>query len=86
LLELEVLARNQVTHDLDCSEAAGRQLSLRREMVELIGEWKAAGGGDRLPSPPDGPRTGKGKLARLGLRVLSAGARNLAERSGRSVA
>jgi hypothetical protein len=86
LLELEVLARNQVTHDLDCSEAAGRQLALRREMVELIGEWKAAGGGDRLPSPPDGPRTGKGKLARLGLRVLSAGARNLAERSGRSVA
>ena len=72
MLELEVLARNQISHDLDCSEAAGRQLALRRELVGLIGEWKAAGGGDRLPAP-DGPRAGKGKQARLGLRVLSAG-------------
>ena len=85
MIELEELARNQVKHDLDCAEAAGQQLALRREMVGLIAEWKAAGAGDRLPSPPDGPRAGKGKLARLGLRVLSAGARNLTERNGRSV-
>ena len=52
MVELEELARNQVKHDLDCSEAAARQLALRREMVGLIGEWKAAGAGDRLPSPP----------------------------------
>jgi hypothetical protein len=74
MIELEELARNQVKHDLDCAEAAGRQLALRREMVGLIAEWKAAGAGDRMPGPPDGPRVGKGKLARLalGLHVLSA--------------
>ena len=36
MIELEALARNQVKHDLDCAEAAGRQLALRREMVGLI--------------------------------------------------
>ena len=89
--ELEELVRDQISRDLDCSEAASAQLSARREIVRLIAEWKAAGGGDRLPSP-SGPRMGKGKLARLGsasasgLGVLPAGARNPAQRGGRSVA
>ena len=87
--ELEELVRDQISRDLDCSEAASAQLSARREIVRLIEEWKAAGGGDRLPSP-SGPRMGKGKLARLGsgsgLGVLPAGARNPAQRGGRSVA
>ena len=89
--ELEAQVRHQINQGLDGSEAAHAQLATRREIVRLIGEWRAAGGGDRLPEPP-GPRIGKGKLARLGLRsgselgVLPAGARNLAQRRGRSVA
>jgi len=59
MLELEELVRNQIGHDLDCSEAVGRQLALRREVAGLIGEWKAAGGGDRLPAPADDPRAAK---------------------------
>jgi hypothetical protein len=114
MIELEGLARDQANLGLDCAEAAGEQLAARREIVGLIGEWKAAGGGDRLPNPADRQRMGKGKLARLGfkadlksvsksvsksdsktnskseyssgLSVLSARARNLAERGGRSIA
>ena len=76
MVELEELARNQVKHDLDCSEAAARQLALRREMVGLIGEWKAAGAGDRLPSPPDGPRAGKGAGAARLARAVRRGAKS----------
>ena len=46
----------------------------QRDAGLRLAEWKAAGAGDRLPAPSDGPRAGKGKLARLGLglHVLSA--------------
>jgi hypothetical protein len=66
MLELELLVRNQVAHDLDCSLAAGEQLSARREIARLIGEWKAAGGGDLMPDPASQKRISKR------LRVLSA--------------
>jgi hypothetical protein len=70
MVELETLVRDQVGQNLDCSEAAGEQLSARREIAKLIGEWKAAGGGDRLPDPASHKRLGK--QAQLRLRVLSA--------------
>jgi hypothetical protein len=69
-IELETLVRDQVGEDLDCSEAAHEQLAARREIAKLIGEWKAAGGGDRLPDPVSHKRLGK--QAQLRLRVLSA--------------
>jgi hypothetical protein len=47
--ELEAAIRNQIKHDLDCSEAALRLMAMRQELMALIGDWKAAGGGDRLP-------------------------------------
>jgi len=47
---LEKAVRDQTNRGLDCTENALRQLALRRELVILIGEWKSAGGGDRLPS------------------------------------
>jgi hypothetical protein len=71
MVELEALVRNQLVHDLECSVAAGEQLAARREIARLIGEWKAAGGGDRLPDPAS-TRKRIGKQAQLRLRVLAA--------------
>jgi hypothetical protein len=70
MLELEVLVRDQIANDLDCSQAAGEQLAARIEIARLIGEWKAAGGGNRLPDPAGQKRLSK--QAALRLRVLSA--------------
>lgn len=47
---VEASIRDQVNRDLDCSEASYRLLAMRAEVAELIGRWKAAGGGDRLPT------------------------------------
>jgi chorismate mutase len=47
---VEAAIRDQVNHDLDCSEASYRLLAMRAEVADLIGRWKAAGGGDRLPT------------------------------------
>ncbi len=47
---IEATIRDQVNHDLDCSEASYRLLAMRAEVAELIGRWRAAGGGDRLPT------------------------------------
>ncbi len=69
-IELEVLVRDQIGQGLDCSQAAGEQLAARRDITRLIGEWKAAGGGDRLPDPASQKRLGK--QAQLRLRALSA--------------
>lgn len=69
-LELEALVREQIGQNLDGSQSAGEQLAARREIAKLIGEWKAAGGGDRLPDPASHKRLGK--QAQLRLRVLSA--------------
>jgi hypothetical protein len=70
MIELEALARGQVGQSLDCSEAASGQIAARREIAGLIGEWKAAGGGDRLPDLASRKRIGK--QAQLRLRVMSA--------------
>jgi hypothetical protein len=71
MLELETQARDQIAADLDCSQAASEQLAARREIARLIGEWKAAGGGDRLPDPASQQKR-ISKQAQLRLRVLSA--------------
>ena len=70
MLELETQVRDQISADLDCSQAATEQLAARREIARLIGEWKAAGGGDRLPDPASQKRVSK--RAELRLRVLAA--------------
>ena len=46
----EASIRAQVNRDLDCSEASYRLMAMRAEVAELIGRWKAAGGGERLPT------------------------------------
>lgn len=47
---IEASIRDQVNRDLDCSDASYRLMAMRTEVAELIGRWKAAGGGDRLPT------------------------------------
>ena len=47
---IEASIRDQVNRDLDCSEASYRLMAMRAEVDELIGRWKAAGGGERLPT------------------------------------
>ena len=48
--EVEGAIRNQIKHDLDCAESAMRLMAMRQELAALIGDWKAAGGRDRLPT------------------------------------
>ncbi|WP_225118008.1 hypothetical protein [Bradyrhizobium sp. BRP22] len=49
MIVAEGVIRDQVNHDHDCTEAAHRLLAMRSEMTVLIGQWKAAGGSERLP-------------------------------------
>ncbi len=47
---LEGTVRQQVNQGLDCAEAAYCLMAMRADVVELIGQWKAAGGGEWLPA------------------------------------
>lgn len=49
MADVEASVRELVDRDRDCTEKALAQLDLRRKVNQLIGEWKAAGGGDVLP-------------------------------------
>ena len=50
---IEASVRDLVDRDRDCTEKALAQMDLRRKINLLIGEWKAAGGGDVLPDVRD---------------------------------
>jgi hypothetical protein len=50
MMAVEAAIRDQINHDLDCTEASLRLMSMRAELLVLIGEWKGAGGSDRLPT------------------------------------
>lgn len=53
MADVEVSVRDLVNRDRDCTEQALAQMNLRRKINLLIGEWKAAGGGDVLPDIRD---------------------------------
>ena len=53
MADIEASVRDLVNRDRDCSEKALAQMELRRKIHLLIGEWKAAGGGDVLPDVRD---------------------------------
>ena len=53
MADVEVSVRDLVNRDRDCTEQALAQMDLRRKINLLIGEWKAAGGGDVLPDIRD---------------------------------
>jgi hypothetical protein len=49
MAHIEATVRDLVNRDRNCTEQALSQMDLRRKINLLIGEWKAAGGGDVLP-------------------------------------
>lgn len=53
MADIEASVRDLVNRDRDCTEKALAQMDLRRKINLLIGEWKAAGGGDVLPNVRD---------------------------------
>jgi hypothetical protein len=50
MMDVEAAIRGRINHDLDCTEASLRLMAMRAELLVLLGEWKAAGGSDRLPT------------------------------------
>ncbi|RTE94171.1 MULTISPECIES: hypothetical protein [Bradyrhizobium] len=53
MADVEASVRDRINGDRDCTEQALAQMDLRRKINLLIGEWKAAGGGDVLPDVHD---------------------------------
>lgn len=51
--DIEASVRDLVNGDRDCTEQAQAQMDMRRKINLLIGEWKAAGGGEVLPDIRD---------------------------------
>jgi hypothetical protein len=47
MLEAERAMRWQVAHDQDCTDAAARLMTMRAELVQMIGERRILG--DRMP-------------------------------------
>jgi chorismate mutase len=50
MMDVEATIRDQINRDLDCTEASLRLMAKRAELLVLFGEWKAAGGSNRLPT------------------------------------
>jgi chorismate mutase len=50
MVHVEDTMRDQIRHDLDSTESALRLMAMRKELAALVGEWKAAGGSDPLPT------------------------------------
>ncbi|MGY4435276.1 hypothetical protein ACVWWO_007753 [Bradyrhizobium sp. F1.13.1] len=71
MADVEASVRELVERDRDCTEKALAQMDLRRKINLLIGEWKAAGGGDVLPNVRDRMRLRSAKAAGSPLRVVA---------------
>ncbi len=50
MARVEAVMRDQINHDLDCTEAGMRLMAMRTELASLIAGLKAAGGVDPLPT------------------------------------
>ena len=53
MADVEASVRDLVNRDCDCTDQALAQINLRRKINLLVGEWRAAGGGDVLPDVRD---------------------------------
>lgn len=50
MLAIEDSIRDLVNRDLKYTDRSLRLMAMRAELVALVDRWKAAGGGDRLPT------------------------------------
>jgi hypothetical protein len=50
MLKVEGSIRDQIKHDLDCTESSLQLMAMRREMVSLIAERDALGGRETCPN------------------------------------
>ena len=50
MLVVERSIRDQVNHDLDCTEASLMLMDMRRQMIDLIGQRDAMGGQETCPN------------------------------------
>ncbi|MGY4373592.1 hypothetical protein ACVWZ3_001231 [Bradyrhizobium sp. i1.3.6] len=72
MADIEVSVRDLVNRDRDCTEKAlAQQMDLRRKINLLIGEWKAAGGGDVLPDVRERVRLRPATTSGSPLRVIA---------------
>lgn len=71
MADVEASVRELVDRDRDCTEKALAQMDLRRKINLLIGEWKAAGGGDVLPNVRDRVRLRPAKKVGNPVRVIA---------------
>jgi hypothetical protein len=71
MADIEVSVRELVDREHDCTEKALAQMDLRRKINLLIGEWKAAGGGDVLPNVRDRMRLRSAKTSGSPLRMIA---------------
>lgn len=71
MADVEAAVREFVERDRDCTEKALAQMDLRRKINLLIGEWKAAGGGDVLPNVRDRMRLRSANTSGSPLRVIA---------------
>jgi hypothetical protein len=71
MADVEASVRELVERDRDCTEKALAQMDLRRKINLLIGEWKAAGGGDVLPNVRDRMSLRSAKASGSPLRVIA---------------
>lgn len=58
MLATEASIRDLISRDLDCTDLSLRLMAMRADLAALVGRWKEAGGGDRLPATPEGVRRG----------------------------
>lgn len=71
MADMEASVRDLVDRGRDCTEKALAQMDLRRKINLLIGEWKAAGGGDVLPNVRDRVRLRPTKTPGIPLRAMA---------------
>ena len=50
MLKVEGSIRDQINHDLDCTESSLQLMTMRREILSLIGERDALGGREACPN------------------------------------
>jgi len=50
MVRVEDAMRDQIRHDLDCTESALLLMAMRTQLASLVADWKAAGGSDPLPT------------------------------------